>query len=138
MSDKYQLDIERAVDCKLQQLDNIPYGVSGRRLELAVKNHDGSLLDADQIREKRHLVMTDIAKRVGLHFFEMTDAVLIDQLITVSAIRNHDTAGLLRSLINSFLIAYTNPERAQLAYMHLLGLEALRSEVEREGARKMH
>lgn len=132
MSEKYQLEIEHAVNRKLQQLDDIPYGTSGRRLELSAKNPDGSLLDADQLRDRQRIVMVDIARRVGLHFFEMMDAVQVDQLIAISAIQNHDTAGLLRSLINSFLIVYTRPETTQLAYMSLLKLEALRARAEHE------
>lgn len=139
MSEKYQLEIERAVDRKLQQLDEIPYGPSGRRLELAEKSPDGSLLDANQLRDRQRLAMVDIAKRVGLHFFEMMDAVQVDQLIAISAIQNHDAAGLLRSLINSFLIVYTTPETTQLAYISLLKLEALRARVEHEAmAGTMH
>lgn len=132
MTPDYQQQINEAVEAKLQVLDAIPFGKEfGRRLELAGKNEDGSPMTPEQHRENRRLVMIDIAERVGLHFFEMTDAVLIDQLITVSVLQNHDTAGLLRSLINSFLIAYTKPETSNLAYQQLQGLELLRGFIEK-------
>lgn len=128
----YHQDIDDAVESKLQELDGIAFGAStGRRLQMAGKNADGSLMTPMQHRENQRLVLTDIAKRVGLHFFQMTDAVMLDQLVTVSVIQNHDTAGLLRSLINSFLISYTNKETTVYAYQHLQGLELLRAHVEK-------
>lgn len=131
MKPDYKQQIAEAVEAKLVKLDAIPFGVAtGRRLEMAGKNSDNSPITPEQHRENRRLVMTDIAERVGLHFFEMTDAVLLDQLIAISVIQNHDTAGLLRSLINSFLIAYTKPETSVTAYQHLLGLESLRALIE--------
>lgn len=131
MKPDYKQQIAEAVEAKLVKLDAIPFGVAtGRRLEMAGKNSDNSPITPEQHRENRRLVMTDIAERVGLHFFEMTDAVLLDQLIAISVIQNHDTAGLLRSLINSFLIAYTKPETSVSAYQHLLGLERLRALIE--------
>lgn len=132
MAKDYKQEIHEAVEAKLQVLDAIPFGKdTGRRVEVAVKNSDGTLMTPEQHREKRRLVMIDIAERLGLHFFEMTDAVLLDQLIAVSAVQNHDTAGLLRSLINSFLIAYTKPETSGLAYQQLQGLEVLRAYIEK-------
>lgn len=128
---QYQAEIHQAVESKLLLLDSIPYGsFSGRRLSLAGLNADGSEMTPCQHRENRRLLMTDIAERVGLHFFEMTDAVLLDQLIAVSVARNQDTAGLLRSLINSFLISYSCPETTQSASQHLVGLEMLRASAE--------
>ncbi len=132
MTPDYQREIHDAVEAKLRVLDSIPFGKeSGRRFEVAQRNKDGSLLTPEQHREMRRLAMIDIAERLGLHFFEMTDAVLLDQLIAVSAVQNHDTAGLLRSLINSFLIAYTKPETTVLAYQSLQGLEVLRAYIEK-------
>ena len=132
MTPDHQHQIHEAVEAKLRALGAIPFGIaSGRRMGMAGKNRDGSTMTPEQHRENRRLVMIDIAERVGLHFFEMTDAVLIDQLITVSVLQNHDTAGLLRSLINSFLIAYTKPETTILAYQQLQGLELLRAYIEK-------
>lgn len=131
MSD-YAAEIREAVEAKLNELDAIPYGPStGRRLEMAWRDKDGAPLSPEQLRENRRLLMTDVAERLGLHFFQMSSPVLLDQLITMSVIKNHDTAGLLKSLINSFLIAYTNPEASDLAYRQLQGLEVLRAYIEK-------
>lgn len=128
----YQQEIDAAVESKLLELDGIAYGAStGRRFEMAGKNSDGSLMTPAQHRENQRRVMTDVAQRVGLHFFQMTDAVMLDQLVTVSVNQNHDTAGLLKSLINSFLIAYTCKETTAHAYRQLQGLELLRAHIEK-------
>lgn len=128
----YQKEIEDAVESKLRELDGIAFGAgTGRRFQMAGKNSDGSSMTPAQHRENQRRVMTEIAERLGLHFFQMTEAVMLDQLVTVSVIQNHDTAGLLKSLINSFLIAYTNKETNVHAYEHLLGLELLRAHVEK-------
>ena len=135
----YQQDIEAAVETKLLELDGLAYGIStGRRFQMAGKNSDGSIMTLAQHRENHRLVMTDIANRVGLHFFQMTDAVMLDQLIAVSVIQNHDTAGLLKSLMNSFMIAYTCKETSSLAYQQLQGLELLRARVDRGVAPTRH
>lgn len=128
----YHNEIDDAVETKLLELDGIAFGAAtGRRFQMAGKNSDGSAMTPAQHRENHRKVMRDIAERVGLHFFQMTEAVLLDQLVTVSAVQNHDTAGLLKSLINSFLIAYTTKETSIHAYQHLQGLELLRAHIEK-------
>ena len=122
MTPDHMEQIEAAVEAKLRDLDAIPFGIeTGRRLDMGGMKSDGASMTPEQHRENRRLVMKDIAERVGLHFFEMTDAVLLDQFVTMSVIQNHDTAGLLRSLINSFLIAYTKPKTTLTAFQHLRG-----------------
>jgi hypothetical protein len=128
----FQLEIDEAVEAKLRELDCIAFGAAtGRRFQVGGMNPDGSIMTTAQHRESQRRVMTDIAQRVGLHFFMMTDAVMLDQLVVVSTIQNHDTAGLLKSLINSFLIAYTNKDTTNLAYQQLQGLELLRARIEK-------
>lgn len=120
----YDAQIAEAVEAKLVELDTIPVGsLSGRRLELDNK------LGAEATRDLMRRSMVDIAQRVGLHFFQLTPPVALEQVIIVSAARNHDTAGLIKSLINSFMIAYCTPETSERAYNQLLELEALRKEV---------
>lgn len=121
----YTAEIEAAVDAKLAELANVPMGVLyGRRLELG----GDTALNAEYVRK----AMIDIGQRVGLHFLQMTPAVALEQLCVVSAVKNHDTAGLLKSLINSFMIAYVTPETSDQAYAHLVGLEALRQDVNQQ------
>ncbi|BAW27496.1 hypothetical protein [Pseudomonas putida] len=126
----YTAEIEAAVDAKLAELAAMPMGVlTGRRLELG----GDTVANAEYVRK----AMIDIGQRVGLHFLQMTPAVSLEQLCVVSAVKNHDTAGLLKSLINSFLIAYVTPETSDQAYAHLVGLEALRQDVkQRRDAQK--
>lgn len=134
-----QQEIDEAVDAKLRELDSIAFGAAtGRRFQAAGMNADGSLMTPDQHRESQRRVMTDIAQRVGLHFFQMTSAVMLDQLVVVSTVQKHDTAGLLKSLINSFLIAYTSKETSVQAYQQLQGLEFLRAHVEKGVAATKH
>jgi len=135
----YQQEIDEAVEAKLRELDAIAFGAAtGRRFQAGGKNADGSLMTAAQHRESQRLVMTDIAQRLGLHFFLQTDAVLLDQLVVVSTVQQHDTAGLLKSLINSFLIAYTNKDTSVHAYKCLQGLELLRAHIEKGVAATKH
>lgn len=119
----YDVEIAQAVDAKLAELETIPVGsLSGRRLEWGkVEN-----VDRDALMRRS---MVDIAQRVGLHFFQLTPAVALEQVILVSVMRNHDTAGLIASLINSFMIGYCTPETSERAYDALVKLEDLRKEV---------
>lgn len=118
----YTAEIEAVADAKLAELDDIPIGVAtGRRLELG----GDTARNAEYIRNS----MIDIGQRVGLHFLQMTPAVALEQLCVASAAKNHDTAGLLKSVINSFMVAYLTPETSDQAYAHLVGLEGLRGHV---------
>lgn len=64
--------------------------------------------------------------------FERFLEVPVERLVRFSlkAIENdHDTKGLLKSLLNSFMIAYSAPETSDHAYRALLTLESLRGQV---------
>ncbi|MGE8046021.1 hypothetical protein ACQKO6_17695 [Pseudomonas monteilii] len=113
--------IEAVVDAKLLELAKIPVGaLTGRRLELA-----GSVDAQDYYRRS----MLDMGQRLGRDFLETTPVVVLEQLCVVSAVRGHDTAGLIKSLVNSFMVAYITPETTGQAFVHLEGLEALRQDV---------
>ncbi|MDG9809450.1 MULTISPECIES: hypothetical protein [Pseudomonas] len=119
----YGAVVAMAVTAKLQELAGIPFGMeSGRRLDI------GGITP-----EKRDQYMSaafaEIAQRLGVDLFRQTPAVLLEQLAVMSALKDHDTAGLLKSMINSFLIAYVTPETHERAYAHLQGLESLRGEI---------
>lgn len=75
--------------------------------------------------------MRDIAERLTPDILEILPVVAIEQLIVMSVTNNHDTAGLIKSLLNSFLAAYITPETSTRAFHHLEGLESLRAEVAR-------
>lgn len=119
----YGAVLTMTVEAKLRELAGIPIGsATGRRLEIG-----------GMTPEERQQYLTrsfaDIAMRLGIDLFRQTPAVLLEQLTVMSAIKDHDTAGLLKSVINSFLIAYVTPETHDRAYAHLQGLEALRCEI---------
>lgn len=119
----YETLIAVAVEKKLVELDTVPMGrASGRRLELGGSNPAA-------IPEIYRLEFTGIARTLGLHFFEQTPAVALDQLVVMAASKAVDSAGLLKSLIDSFLVAYVTPETSQCAYDHLVRLELLREQV---------
>jgi len=98
------------------------------RLELA-DAVSGKPFAPEQRREHLMILFAEIIKGMGSDRFAETPVELLDQFAVMSVIKNHDTGGLLRSLVNSFLIAYSTPETADRAYLALTQLEALRVEV---------
>lgn len=98
------------------------------RLELA-DAASGKPFAPEQRREHLMILFAEIIKGMGADRFSETPVELLDQFAVMSVIKNHDTGGLLRSLVNSFLIAYSTPETADRAYLALMQLEALRVEV---------
>lgn len=98
------------------------------RLELA-DAASGKPFAPEQRREHLMILFAEIIKGMGADRFSETPVELLDQFAVMSVIKNHDTGGLLRSLVNSFLIAYSTPETADRAYLALTQLEALRVEV---------
>lgn len=98
------------------------------RLELA-DPATGQPLSAAQRRANLTVLFGEIAKVMGVERFAETPVERLDQFTVMSVVKNHDTAGLLRSLVNSFMIAYANPETSDEAFQALLTLEALRASV---------
>lgn len=110
--------IDQAVEAKLIELDSIPYGtVAGRRLEFG----------GDNARANMAVLFRDVAVRLGVDFFQQVPAVELEQFAIMSVVKGHDTAGLLKSALNSFLRAYAAPETNDGAYECLLVLERMRS-----------
>jgi len=98
------------------------------RLELA-DGKTGLPLTPDERRESLRFLFGEMIKGMGIERFAETPVELLDQFAVMSVVQNHDTAGLLRSLMNSFVIAYSTPETAERAYLALTQLERLRTEV---------
>lgn len=98
------------------------------RLEL-VDAKTGLPLSPEKRRENLRILFGEILKGMGLEHFAKTPVELLDQFAVMSVVKNHDTAGLLRSLINSFVIVYSTPETSERAVRALTQLEALRGEV---------
>jgi hypothetical protein len=98
------------------------------RLELADAK-TGMPLSPEKRRENLRILFGEILKGMGVEHFAKTPVELLDQFAVMSVVKNHDTAGLLRSLINSFVIAYSTPETSDRAFLALTQLEDLRAEV---------
>ena len=98
------------------------------RLEL-VHPHTQQRMTPVQREEFLTLAFAEIAKGMGVDRFLQTPAERLDQFAVMSVMKNHDTAGLLRSLVNSFMIAYACPETSEQAFQALVQIEGLRAEV---------
>lgn len=103
------------------------------RLELC-DSLSGRALNAEERRFVLLILFAELARGLGRDHFAEIPVELLDQFAVTSVFKNHDTAGLLRSLVNSFLVAYSCPETADRAFAALLELEALRKEVAAERA----
>lgn len=111
------------------------------RLELADPQTGQAL--SDKAREDFLIrAFVEIAKGMGIDRLLETPAERLDQFAVMSVVKDHDTAGLLRSLMNSFMIAYACPETSDRAFAALEHIESLRAEVaqarERANFRKMN
>lgn len=116
--------LDELITSKLDELERIPFGnEQGRRLELHF------IHTKDTHRELMERSFRDLAKRMGVDFVSRTPVVALEQFTIMSVKRNEDTAGLLVSLLNSFMVAYLTPETCDTAFRHLLGLEATRGQV---------
>ena len=98
------------------------------RLELI---HPGSKQRMTPAQREEFLVMafSEIAKGMGIDRFMQTPAERMEQFAVMSVMKNHDTAALLRSLVNSFMIAYACPETSDRAFEALTQIESLRAVV---------
>lgn len=107
------------------------------RLELG-NPKTGTSISQDERKRLLTAGFKDLVAGMGVERFIETPVELLDQFVVMSVLKNHDTAGLLRSLVNSFVIAYAIPETADRAFGLLEQTEALRAEVAqlRAAARK--
>lgn len=109
-----------------------------QRVEVALANRfrcelgspaTGKALNPEERRQALTVLFTQLALGMGMDRFQETPVERLDQFAVMSVLKNHDTAGMLRSLLNSFMIAYGCPETADRAFAALLELEALRAEI---------
>lgn len=98
------------------------------RLELSSQT-TGLAMNAEERRDFLTRAFIEIAKGMGIDRFMQTPVERLDQFAVMSVQKNHDTAGLLRSLVNSFMIAYACPETSGRAFSALVQIEGLRAEV---------
>ncbi|MCP5162667.1 MAG: hypothetical protein H6999_03045 [Hahellaceae bacterium] len=116
---------------QLNQLvaERVEMAMTGRfRCELG-SSFTGQEMNESERRKTLTVLFAEIAKGMGVERFMETPIERLDQFAVMSVVNNHDTAGLLRSLVNSFMIAYSVPETSERAFKLLLEIEALRAEV---------
>lgn len=98
------------------------------RMELA-HPHTKEPMSQAQREDFLRKAFVEIAKGMGIDRFLQTPAERLDQFAVMSVVKEHDTAGLIRSLVNSFMIAYACPETCDRAFAALVQIEGLRAEV---------
>jgi hypothetical protein len=109
----------------LAEVRAIPHGPAfGRRLELS-----GEGLTPEKIEEILTAQLVDIGERFGAVALERLPPLALEQFAVMAVAKDHDTAGLMLSMFNSFVVAYLTPETSGRAFGLMLELEALRREV---------
>ncbi|MBA1280333.1 hypothetical protein [Stutzerimonas stutzeri] len=105
----------------------IPRGTAaGRRLQLAATDRTPAQIKTIFIDQ-----YVDIGRRLGPEMLRNMPAVALEQFVVMAITRDHDSAGLIKSLINSFMVAYLTPETTGRAFDNLVAIEGLREEVAR-------
>ncbi|KZN20812.1 MULTISPECIES: hypothetical protein [Pseudomonas] len=129
--DNLLLDVtQKVVLLKLQELKQTPQGaIYGRVLTIADLKAKGHDLTPDQLQVALSISFADVADRLGIQFFQALPPAALEQFTLMSIMRNEDCAGLLKSLINSFMVTYMTQATSAAAFGHLEGLEALRKQV---------
>lgn len=125
---QYNQIVRIYVQAKLSELATYPLGdESGRRITAADFRRNGITLTDEQLQAKLQSNFTDVAQRLGVEFFHSLPAVALEQFALMSIMRNEDCAGLLKSLINSFMVAYIAQDASGEAFANLQGLDGLRA-----------
>lgn len=79
--------------------------------------------------EQRRVVLTtlfaEIYDGIGRDLFVAIPVELLDQFAVMSVIKDHDTQGLLRLALTSFMTAYANPRTTDRAYQTLMMMAAI-------------
>ena len=130
-SDNLFSDVTRKVVLlKLQELRQTPEGaISGRVLTIADLKAQGHALTPEQLQAALSISFANVADRLGIQFLQALPAAVLEQFTLMSILRNEDCAGLLKSLINSFMITYLTQATSDAAFGHLVGLEDLRKQI---------
>lgn len=71
----------------------------------------------------------EIAAGMGVDRFAEVPVTVLNGFMIMTIIKNHDTRGLLKSLVNSFMVAYCTPETSEAAFKSLVSLEGLRAKI---------
>lgn len=98
------------------------------RLELS-DPETGKPLAGDRRRALFIRGFHEIAAGMGVDRFAEIPVTVLNGFMVMSVIKNHDTKGLLKSLVNSFMVTYSMPETADAAFKALVELEGLRAKL---------
>lgn len=101
---------------------------SSHRLEL-VDPETGKPLAGDRRRAMFIRGFHEIAAGMGVDRFAEIPVTVLNGFMVMSVIKNHDTRGLLKSLVNSFMVAYSMPETTDEAFKALVLVEGLRAKL---------
>lgn len=74
------------------------------------------------------ILFNEVLGALGIERFMELPIEVLEQFAVMSAKNNHDTKGLLVSLINSFITSYLTPETSDSAYECLTTLEQLKKD----------
>ena len=121
------MDIDKEIEKLVKAHVELAHGLQFR-LEL-VSPATRERMNAEERRDFLTRSFVEIAKGMGVDRFMQTPPERLDQFAVMSVLKNHDTQGLLRSLVNSFMIAYACPETTERAFAALIHIEGLRAEV---------
>lgn len=82
--------------------------------------------------KERQLALTslfgEICQAMGMERFAETPVERLDQFAVMSVRQNHEAGELLRSLVDSFMAAYSNPDTTERAFAVLLQMKLLGAE----------
>lgn len=110
--------VKQKVDSAMQQV-----------FRLEVGDQNGEPCSDEHRKEILTILFGQIYDAVGAKRFLELPPEALDQFAVMSLVKNHDTQGLLSSLINSFMIAYLTPETSDEAFKCLEKLEGMRKEI---------
>jgi len=124
MNDETALSRNQAINLKVNEAMKSTF-----RLELQKTNNKPML---DKEREAiLQALFGQVHDAIGTDRFLGLPAEALDQFSVMSLSKNHDTKGILVSLVNSFISAYLTPETSSKAFACLEELEALRGDVKK-------
>ena len=99
--------ISEQADRKLEALRGLPTGVAaGRPLTLSEAGVDPAETAGSSDHYLR-VLFRDIGEVVGADFIEALDPILLEQFCVMSVTRNEPGGEILRTLIHSFMTAYS-------------------------------
>lgn len=86
--------------------------------------------DGRKLREVRHALFTQVAEAIGVETFLAMPAGLLNQVIVMAVIKQHNIPVLLNSMMQCLLTGYAHPETHEEAFGSIVRLRAASDYVE--------